>query len=84
MPIDHGLSIPDTLEVNSFEVGWLSFEQASQPFSQRSLDFIAQLDIEADLRLLETNFYFRPKCLRNMRISTLLLKLGAQHGLTLA
>ena len=26
VPIDHGLSIPDTLEINSYEVGWLSFE----------------------------------------------------------
>lgn len=26
VPIDHGLSIPDTLEINSYEVGWLAFE----------------------------------------------------------
>jgi len=26
VPIDHGLSIPDTLAVNSYEVAWLSFE----------------------------------------------------------
>jgi hypothetical protein len=26
IPIDHGLSIPDTLEVSSYEIAWLSFE----------------------------------------------------------
>lgn len=26
VPIDHGLSIPDTLGVNSYELAWLSFE----------------------------------------------------------
>jgi hypothetical protein len=28
IPIDHGLSIPDTLAVNSYELAWLSFQQA--------------------------------------------------------
>ena len=37
VPIDHGLSIPDTLSISSYELAWLSFEQAGQPFSQKSL-----------------------------------------------
>ena len=52
VPIDHGLSIPDTLAINSYELAWLSFAQASEPFSQKTLDFIEQLDIEEDIRLL--------------------------------
>ena len=28
VPIDHGLSIPDTLAVSSYELAWLSFDQA--------------------------------------------------------
>ena len=83
-PIDHGLSIPDTLEVSSYELAWLSFDQAEKRFSQKSLDFIAAIDVENDIELLEQNLSFRPICLRNMRISTTLLKLGAEQGLTLA
>lgn len=49
MPIDHGLSIPDTLAVNSYELAWLSFEQANLPFSTKTLDFIKNLDIKADI-----------------------------------
>ena len=77
MPIDHGLSIPDTLAVNSYEVAWLSFEQANQPFSQTTTDYINQINIIEDLRLLESKLTFRPICLRNMRISNTLLKLAA-------
>lgn len=33
--------------------------------------------------MLERTFKFRPICLRNVRISSTLLKLGAEHGLTL-
>jgi len=84
VPIDHGLSIPDTLAINSYELAWLSFEQANLPFSQRSLEFIERLDIKADIQLLQDNLPFRPGCLRNMRISSTLLKIGARGGLTLA
>lgn len=52
VPIDHGLSIPDTLAINSYELAWLSFEQARLPFSQRTLEFIERLDIQADIRML--------------------------------
>lgn len=34
--------------------------------------------------MLESTFKFRPICLRNIRISTLLLKRGAEAGLNLA
>ena len=78
------MSIPDTLAVNSYELAWLSFKQAEQCFSEKSLEFIESLDIQADIALLERNLPFRPECLRNMRISSTLLKIGALGGLTLA
>lgn len=84
IPIDHGLSIPDTLQVSSWDLVWLSYSQAEMPFSQRCLDHIRNIDIMADIEMLEKTFKFRPKCLRNMRISSTLLKKGAEAGLTLA
>lgn len=33
VPIDHGLSIPDILEVSDSEIAWLGFDQAEEPFS---------------------------------------------------
>jgi len=84
IPIDHSLSIPDTLNVCSFDLIWLSYSQAEMPFSQKSLDFIRNIDIMHDIETLENTFKFRPQCLRNMRISSTLLKKGAKAGLTLA
>lgn len=84
IPIDHGLSIPDTLAVCSYDLAWLSFTHAEQPFSAQSLEYIRSIDIMQDIKLLEETFKFRPQCLRNMRISSTLLKKGAEAGLSLA
>jgi hypothetical protein len=84
VPIDHGLTIPDSLAIQSFDLAWLSYDQASEPFSQKTLDYIHKLDVDADIRFLEANFKLRPECLRNMKISSLLLKRAAAKGLTLA
>ena len=59
MPIDHGMSIPDSLEICSYDLVWLSFDQAEQPFSQKTLDYIRNLNIESDIAYLETNFKIR-------------------------
>lgn len=84
IPIDHGLTIPDSLEVCSYDLAWTSFAQASQPFSQRSLDYIARLNPDSDISFLEKNFKIRPECLANLKITTLLLQRCAARGLTLA
>ena len=84
MPIDHGLSIPDSLAISSYEIAWLGFSQAEQPFSEECLEYISRIDIRKDLKMLESLLPFREVCLRNMRISTLLLQVGARMGLTLA
>jgi len=84
VPIDHGLTIPDSLEIQSFDLAWSSFDQAYEPFSEESLAYIKNLKVEKDIAMLEKNFNIRPECLRNMKISNILLKEGAMRGLTLA
>lgn len=84
IPIDHGLTLPDSLEICSYDLTWLYMDQAEEPFSKRTLDYIANLDIDADIKFLEQNFKIRPNCLRNMKISSLLLQKAAAKGLTLA
>jgi hypothetical protein len=84
VPIDHGLTIPDSLAVCSYDLAWLSFRQAEESFSQKTLDYVSNLDIDADIKLLEKNFKIRPECLRNIKISSMLLQRGAARGLTLA
>jgi hypothetical protein len=49
VPIDHGLSLPDNLAICSFDLAWLSWRQASLPFSKKSLDYIESINIIKDI-----------------------------------
>lgn len=50
IPIDHGLCLPDRLDVTEDNLLWMSFPQAKQEFSPESLEFIASLDFEWERR----------------------------------
>ncbi|XP_059629042.1 phosphatidylinositol 4-kinase gamma 3-like [Cornus florida] len=81
IPIDHGYCLPETFEDCTFE--WLYWPQAKQPYSSDTIDYIRSLDAEQDIELLkfygwEVSF----ECARTLRISTMLLKKGAERGLT--
>ncbi|KAL0371917.1 UNVERIFIED_CONTAM: Phosphatidylinositol 4-kinase gamma 4 [Sesamum calycinum] len=81
IPIDHGYCLPEKFEDCTFD--WLYWPQARQPFSQETIDYIKSLDAEQDLAILK--FYgldLSAECARTLRISTMLLKKGAERGLT--
>ncbi|XP_022896474.1 phosphatidylinositol 4-kinase gamma 4-like [Olea europaea var. sylvestris] len=81
IPIDHGYCLPDSFEDCTFD--WLYWPQARQPFSTNTLEYIKSLDAEEDIALLKFYGWDLPlECARILRISTMLLKKGAQLGLT--
>lgn len=62
---------------------WLYWPQSRQPFNSETIDYIKSLDAEQDIALLK--FYgwdLSVDCARTIRISTMLLKKGAEKGLT--
>ena len=73
IPIDHGMSMPDKLEITSWDLVWAEWPQAEEPFSEKSHTYIKNIDVEADIEMLQKTFKFRPICLRNIKISTYLL-----------
>ncbi|KAG1330437.1 putative Phosphatidylinositol 4-kinase gamma 4 [Cocos nucifera] len=80
VPIDHGYCLPENFEDCTFE--WLYWPQARQPFNSETIDYIKSLDAEEDIAILR--FYgweLSPECSRTLRISTMLLKKGAERGL---
>lgn len=83
IPIDHSLSIPDNLEVYSYDICWMDWEQSHASFSQESLKYIKKIDVLKDIKMLDNTFKFRKICLRNIRITGILLKKGAEAGMTL-
>ncbi|KAL2461484.1 Phosphatidylinositol 4-kinase gamma 4 [Abeliophyllum distichum] len=81
IPIDHGYCLPDSFEDCTFD--WLYWPQARQPFSTNTLEYIKSLDAEEDIALLKFYGWDLPlECARILRVSTMLLKKGAEKGLT--
>ncbi|XP_057520564.1 phosphatidylinositol 4-kinase gamma 4-like [Amaranthus tricolor] len=81
IPIDHGYCLPDTFEDCTFD--WLYWPQAREPFSSETINYIKSLDAENDLNWLKLHGWDVPiEAARTLRISTMLLKKGAEKGLT--
>ncbi|KAL3829759.1 hypothetical protein ACJIZ3_018561 [Penstemon smallii] len=81
IPIDHGYCLPYSFEDCTFE--WLYWPQARQPFSNDTIEYIKSMDAEEDIALLKFYGWELPlDCARVLRISTMLLKKGAEKGLT--
>ncbi|VVA92509.1 unnamed protein product [Arabis nemorensis] len=83
VPIDHGLSLPETLEDPYFE--WIHWPQASIPFSEDELKYIANLDPFEDCEMLRRELpMVREASLRVLVLCTVFLKEAAAFGLCLA
>ncbi|XP_042375045.1 phosphatidylinositol 4-kinase gamma 6-like [Zingiber officinale] len=83
IPIDHGLCLPESLEDPYFE--WIHWPQASIPFSEDELEYIANLDPVKDSEMLRMELpMIREACLRVLILSTIFLKEAADFGLCLA
>ncbi|KAE8708655.1 Phosphatidylinositol 4-kinase gamma 4 [Hibiscus syriacus] len=81
IPIDHGYCLPESFEDCTFE--WLYWPQARKSYSPETIDYIKSLDAEDDIALMKfLGWNMSPKCARTLRISTMLLKKGAERGLT--
>ncbi|KAI3980262.1 hypothetical protein MKX01_024997 [Papaver californicum] len=82
VPIDHGLCLPENLEDPYFE--WIHWPQASIPFTEDELEYIANLDPVKDSEMLRMELpMIREACLRVLFVSTIFLKEAAAFGLCL-
>lgn len=62
---------------------WLYWPQTRQPFCQETIDYIQSLDAEEDIATLKINGVdLSSESARTLRISTMLLKKGAERGLS--
>ncbi|CAN6207945.1 unnamed protein product [Urochloa humidicola] len=83
IPIDHGLCLPECLEDPYFE--WIHWPQASVPFSEDELEYIANLDPVKDADMLRMELpMIREASLRVLILSTIFLKEATTFGLCLA
>ncbi|KAI8544955.1 hypothetical protein RHMOL_Rhmol07G0005800 [Rhododendron molle] len=81
IPIDHGYCLPESFEDCTFD--WLYWPQAREPYTAETIEYIKSLDADEDIALLKFYGWVLPlECARTLRISTMLLKKGAERGLT--
>jgi len=78
IPIDHAYSLPNSL-IDGPWFDWINWKQAKQPISETMLDYINRIDIEKDSEILR-NLGIEEEAIRVMKMSTLVLKLGAKAG----
>lgn len=83
VPIDHGFCLRAAADVAWFDWCWLDWPQLKKPLSQKSKDYILNLDIEADICLLEENLRIGKEALDYFRASSQLLQMGVKMGLSL-
>lgn len=62
---------------------WLYWPQARKPYNSETIEYIKSLDAEQDVALLKfCGWELSADCSRTFRISNMLLKKGAERGLT--
>lgn len=83
IPIDHGLVLPDTMDLGDIDLVWYYWPQSKMPFSETELRYIFSLDSDRDAWKLRRKLDIREECLRTMRVSTRLLQIGAKMHLNL-
>lgn len=49
IPIDHGLCIPINLDIEEYDLCWMSWPQTKKPIVKECLDYILSLDPLKDI-----------------------------------
>ncbi|GBE58915.1 hypothetical protein BOVATA_004080 [Babesia ovata] len=83
IPIDHGLILPDVVDVADMDLVWFDWPQTEIPFAKNELKLIFAYDPDKDAERLRKRLLIRPECLRTMRVSVRLLQIGALMHLNL-
>jgi len=83
IPIDHGLILPDRLEIIEEDIVWMSWPQSKEPWSRECKQYINKLNYEKEAQEVEKYLGVGKDELRLMKCSTLLLQIGVYFGLCL-
>jgi hypothetical protein len=81
-PIDHGAILPGCLDLGKARFEWMQFKQSKMPMSSETLSYIEALDIDGDAACLRA-LGIEEESITTMMLSTKVLQLGAQRGLSL-
>ena len=60
IPIDHALSIPDSLSICDYELCWSLWQQVELPVNEKLLEYILRLDTRQNVKMLKKYLRIRP------------------------
>eukprot|EP00934_Nitzschia_sp_Nitz4_P002208 Nitzschia sp. Nitz4//scaffold339_size21316//2885//5262//NITZ4_008613-RA/size21316-processed-gene-0.20-mRNA-1//-1//CDS//3329548348//2208//frame0 len=83
IPIDHGFCLRDLADVSWMDWCWLDWPQMKEPMNQQTKDYILNLNIQEDARLLRERLNIKGKAMDYFYASCSLLKAGVRAGLSL-
>jgi hypothetical protein len=83
VPIDHGYGLRDVCDVSWMDWCWLDWPQLKEPLSDKSREYVLNLDIDADAEMLKEKLNISEKAIDYFRASGKLLQEGVKAGLSL-
>lgn len=83
VPIDHGYCLRTVADVCWFDWCWLDWPQLKEPLSPKLREYVLDLDIEKDAKMLKDKLDIPDAALDLFRISSKLLQQGVKVGLSL-
>lgn len=83
IPIDHGFCLRTVSDICWFDWCWLDWPQMKEPLSAKTKNYILNLDIEADVRMLKESLQIPQGALDIFIASSKLLIEGVRAGLSL-
>ncbi|CBZ50223.1 hypothetical protein NCLIV_006980 [Neospora caninum Liverpool] len=83
IPIDHGLILPDVIDVATVDLVWFDWPHCKMPFSEHDLALVYSFNAERDAERLRRRLLMRDDCLRTLRLSTRFLQQCVRHHLNL-
>lgn len=83
VPIDHSLSIPSQPSLDPSEVYWYYVSAVNRPMCPEIVEYIKNIDIEADIQRLRSCLNLRKHCLVTLRVLHYILRRAVDYNLTL-
>lgn len=83
IPVDHGLCLPDVLDIGWCDWCWLDWPQCKVLPDAATLRYVELIDPHEDSALIRQRFGLPDQCATLITLSGLLLKKGLKAGLTI-
>lgn len=83
VPIDHGFCLRSVADTSWMDWCWLDWAQLKEPMSRKTKEYIMNLDIEEDAKMLRDRLNIGDEALAYFYASSSILKAGTKAGLSL-